>query len=427
MKTPLQIFGAAASVIFGLVVFAFVSTLTRVHLPPEDVREVTKPLADQALDAERPAATEIGMTLAEEGEAQLQVTADTGLWTQPIQLHARECVAVIAAVYGGRSPRALALQSVPPDNGRIAWSPVAPLAVTRSEGQVAAQVQWCEWEAHARTIVLETRSLLESSDYYTLPGKVHFAIYRGAWDRVGGFSRLRRGTFSSDALGAFPAEAAQSEIAGLVPAVARPLGGPIALTLDGARLIPTSAETYRALYERVRGDLETGVNPRVDPSQPPGVPWMTGLPLNLRELQGSLLDGHPLPSVQDAVIEAGPNTFRRTLAVIDRGRLGARCVTLVFTRALFGHAPNVRRYTPDRSERPVELESVGASARDTVCPAQGIALYTVPDTQQNPYTLRMYAQPESAREINARADGTPPESDEDATDERRSRHRRTRR
>lgn len=417
VKTPLQILGAAASVIFGLVAFLFVASVTRVHLPPENVREVTKALADRALDVERTTATELGMTLAEEGEAQLQVTADTGLWTQGIQLHPRECVAVIATVYGGRSPRALALQAGPPDNGRVAWSPVGPLAVTRSEGQVAAQVQWCDWEAHVRTIVLETRSLLESSDYYTLPGTVHFAIYRGAWERVGGFARLRRGTFSADALGAFPAEAAQSEIEGLVPAVARPLGGPITLTLDGARLIPASAETYRALYERVRGDLETGVNPRVDPSQPPGVPWMTGLPLNLRELQGSLLDGQPLPSVQDAVIEAGPNTFRRTLAVIDRGRLGARCVTLVFTRALFGHAPAVRRYGRDRTARPVDLESVGSSARDTVCPAEDIALYTVPDTLQNPYVLRVYAQPENAQ----------PESDEDAPSERRSRRRRTRR
>ena len=391
MKTTLRMLGLAISVVGGMFVFLFVAFAMRERLPPTPMRAITRAEALAALDGERQLATQLGMTLSEEGEAAVTLVDSVGVWRRPLALGARECVAVLVTAYGSQSPRAVAVQDAAADSSHITTYPLAPLSVHRGAEGLVAQAQWCNWDAQARVAVAETRGLDAVSDSPYREGVLHYAVYRGAWERVGGPTALTRGELSGQGLAALgPAPAVRAARA-QVPSGARLLGPAIDLTMAGARLLPASAATYQRLYDAVRGDLDAGVNPRVDPFAPPEDHWGLGLPVGFQEVTAAARRGAAQPPVHDAVLEAGFNRFRRVVLVVDRGRLRAPCVTLMFTRLVVGHGAGLMRH--EGAGPGVALAGEGNVVRDAACPASGVAIYTADDGDQETYRLDVYATP----------------------------------
>ena len=415
MSAALRGFGLAASAVAGaLAAWLTASALReRAHqraAPPAIGREA----AMRAFEEERALALSLGMTRSEEGDTALTRRTDIeGTWTLRVPVAARECVAVIAAVYGHHAPTALALQSVTDSSARIAADSSEPITVERTDGGVVLQVQWCQAEERPRNAVLETRAVALGPFAQPLAGTVHHAVFRAPWNVVGGPTRLRRGTPRAWALRQFPAAYAEEAAQRWVPADARPLGVAVPIRVQGARLIPGSAATYRALYARVKGRGEAAVNPRVDGSQVPGDPWEMGLPSNFTELYAALRGDVAGQRLQDPLFDAEPGRRRRVLAAVDIGRLGASCVALHFTRLLFLHGAALRRHGPDVDDVGVDLPPSENSVLDRVCPAAGVALYSVAEGDQEDWALRVYALPEPAA----------PAAPTGAAEPRRRRHR----
>lgn len=389
MKTTLRVLGLSISLVVAMFTFMFVAFGMRTRLPPLPLRAIDRAEALAVFEGERALATQLGMTLAEEGEAPVTLVDGVGVWRRPIALGARECVAVIVTAYGYQSPRAVAVQDLAADSSRITTYPVAPLSVHRGSEGLVAQTQWCNWDAQPRVAVAETRGTdtLMNSPYHE--GVLHFAVYRGPWSRVGGPLALTRGELSSAGLASLGPEPAVLAGQSQVPPGARSMGAAIDLTMGGARLLPASATTYQRLYDAVRGDLDVGVNPRVDPFVPPGDRWGLGLPVNFRQVTESALRGARQPPLHDAVIEVGENRFRRVLLVVDLGRLGASCATLVFTRLVVAQGASLTRH--QGAGPGVALPSQGNVVIDRQCPASGVAIYTASDSDQETYRLNVYA------------------------------------
>ena len=389
MKTTLRVLGLSIALVGGMFAYLFVAFGMRARLPPEPLRAVTRAEALAALDGERAVAAQLGMTLSEEGEEAVTAVDGVGVWRRPIALGARECVAVIVAAYGYQTPRAVAVQDVAADSSRITAYPLAPLSVHRGSEGLVAQAQWCNWEAQARVAVAETRATdpVTSSPYHE--GVLHYAVYRGPWERVGGPGSLTRGELSAPGLAALGAAPAVLSAQPQVPAGAQLLGPAIDLTMAGARLLPASAATYQRLYDAVRGELDVGVNPRVDPFVPPGDRWGLGLPVNFQQVVAAVRRGATPPPLHDAVLAVGVNRFRRVVLVVDRGRLGASCATLMFTRLVVAQRAALTRHDGDGPG--TELRAEGNVVLDEACPARGVAIYTADDTDQEAYRLNVYA------------------------------------
>lgn len=391
MNSTLRVLGLAVSLVGAMFASMAVAFGMRERLPAPPLRAITAAEAAVAFDVERAAAAQLGMTLAEEGEAPVTTVNGLGVWRRPVALGAQECVAVIVSVRGYQAPRAVALQHPAADSSRITRHPTRPLSVHQGNEGLAAQAQWCNWEPGSAVAVAETRSLDPDLASPFRDGVLRYAVYRGPWARVGGPAALTRGELSARGLADLGPEPAVLAGAALMAGNARSLGAPIDITLAGARLVPANATTYRRLYEAVRGRLEEPVNPRVDPFVPAGDRWGLGLPVNAREVIAGVLRGADAPPLHDPVIEVGRNRFRRVIAVVDRGRLGASCVRLTFTRLVVGHGARVYRYDEGDSDVGSALATQGNVATDVSCPATGVTTYAVDDTDQETYRLNVWA------------------------------------
>jgi len=358
---------------------------------------ITREAAMRAFDEERAVARSLGMTRSAEGDAPLERRSDAqGTWSLRVPVDARECVAVIAAVYGHHAPAALALQSVTDDASRIAADSSEPITAERTDGGLVLQVQWCQAEERPRSAVLETRAIASGAFPQPLTGTVHYAVFRAPWNAVGGPMRLLRGTPRAWALRQFPPAYAVEEGDRAIPAGATALGVAVPIRTQSARLIPGNAATYRALYERVRGAGAAAVNPRVDASQLPGDPWESGLPSNFTELYTSLKGDGPGPRLHEPLFDAGGGR-RRVLAAVDVGALGAPCVALHFTRLLFLHGASLRRHDAgDAGAAGTELAAQENAVVDRRCPAGGVSLYSVAEGDQEAWLLRVFALPAPA-------------------------------
>lgn len=393
--------------------------------PPAIARAAT----DRAFAAESALAESLGMTRGEAGEAPVLPRTDAlGVWTLRVPVAARECVAVIAAVYGHHAPTALALQSVTDDPSRIATAPAEPITVDAAGGGVVTQVQWCQAEERPRQAVLETRAIAEGAFPRPLTGTVRYAVFRGSWSAVGGVAALRRGAPRAWVLRQFPPEYAVAEGDRAIPPGASPLGVAVPLRTQAARLIPGHAGTYRALYAMVKGRGTAAVNPRVDAAQLPGDPWESGLPNNFRELFDGLRGEAPAPRLHEPLFD-GSDGRRRVLAVLDTGALGRGCVALHFTRLLFLHGATLRRH--DAGGGDTELTPQANAVVDRRCPAAGVSLYSAPEGDREDWLLRVFALPE-APEAAGTATATAAESGAEPTPASgetpaRRRHRRRRR
>ncbi|MFO0604467.1 MAG: hypothetical protein U0324_14900 [Polyangiales bacterium] len=391
----LRALGFGASAVAGVVAAWLTAQGLRArrHLT-EPPPAITRDAAMRAFDEERAVARSLGMTRSAEGDASLERRSDSqGMWSLRVPVDARECVAVIAAVYGHHAPMALALQSVTDDASRIAADSSEPITVERTDGGLVLQVQWCQAEERPRSAVLETRAIASGAFPQPLTGTVHYAVFRAPWNVVGGPMRLRRGTPRAWALRQFPSAYAAEEGERAIPTGATALGVPVPLRTQSARLIPGNAATYRALYERVRGAGTEAVNPRVDASLLPGDPWESGLPSNFTELYASLKGDGPGPRLHEPMFDAGSGR-RRLLAAVDVGALGAPCVALHFTRLLFLHGASLRRHeAAGEGAAGTELAAQENAVVDRRCPAEGVSLYSVAEGDQEEWLLRVFALP----------------------------------
>lgn len=393
----LRVVGCALSVLAGLAATWLTAhgLRERRHLteaPPAIPRDA----ALRAFETERVIARALGMTRSAEGDAPLTPrTGGQGSWTLQVPVAARECVAVIAAVYGHHVPVALALQSVTDDPSHIATDSSEPLTLERTDGGLVLQVQWCQAEERPRNAVLETRGIAMGASPRPLTGMVHYGVFRAPWNTVGGPMRLRRGTPRAWALRQFPPEYAVEEGNRSIPSDGRLLGVPIPIHTWGARLIPGTEATYRALYTLVQADSSHAVNPRVDASHVPGDPWESGLPNNFSELYATLRGNLPAPRLHEPVFDTGSER-RRVLAVLDTERLGAPCILLHFTRLLFLHGAALRRHDASTGSTGVALSSQENTALDRHCPARGVSVYSVAETDQEAWLLRVFALPAPA-------------------------------
>lgn len=409
----MRVVGVGLSVAAGLAAGGLTAHTLRVRRATEAPPSIERAAAMRAFEGERAVAAGLRMTLAEEGDAPVEKQgAVGGTWSRRVQVGARECVAVIATTYGNHAPVALALQSLSDDDTRIAAGMTRPLSLTRADGGLVAQAQWCDAEAHPRVAVFETRALTERVFDRPLTAAVHFAIYRAPWEVVGGPARLLRGELGGWAMRQMPPRFALDESAAHLPAGGQLVGVPVPVRPDGARLLPANADTYRVLYERVRGASDAVVNPRIDPSRPAGDPWGTGLPVDLLGVYRALRGEREGPRLHDPVFEVA-GARRRVLAVVDTRRLGAPCVTLMLTRVLYGHEAVVWRHGATPGDPGVRLPARENSVLDRHCLADAVVVYSVDDCDQEEWVLRVFAHapPEApAAPIAVPAVEAPPEA-----------------
>lgn len=103
---------------------------------------------------------------------------------------------------------------------------------------------------------------------------------------------------------------------------------------------------------------------------------------------------------------------RRLLAVVDTRRLGAPCVTLMFTRLLYAHEAVVWRHGATPGDAGVRL-AARENSIDRHCVADAVAVYSVDDRDQEEWVLRVFAHapPEApAAPVAAPAVEAPPEA-----------------
>ncbi|MFO0626975.1 MAG: hypothetical protein U0325_15295 [Polyangiales bacterium] len=321
------------------------------------------------------------MTLATRGTATLSMRGSVGAWSMPLPMQAGECVALVAGSDGRVRVHAAAIQGEARARDVISYD---AMSVGGNGGGAVAHVQWCEREAVTRVAVVAGEAV-NGGSRLAAEHTLHWAIYRGAWARVGGPAGLTRGRLRPESLASLGDDLAAQTADAVVP-VARRWGAAIPVTLGAARLLPADAETYEALIHASVAHENPRVNPRVDPITVPGAPWATGLPLNfaaVRENTAADLS----PPVHDPVVDLGFNDVRRVLAVVHRGRLGLPCAGIALVRGRFGYRPRVQAMAPDGSLRDLpERENV---ALDEQCPVDGPTVYLAPFNDHERWTLHV--------------------------------------
>ena len=375
-------------------------------------------LAEEAFERERAEATALGMVLAEELEEAPAVHSGYAWWSHGLEVAPRECVAVIATTSGHLVPSRLGL--LPPRDG---GSPIA--LVSQNPDGLVAHVQWCELEGRTLSIELQLRQPSEYEYGDGGAGTLRVAVYRGAWNRVGGPMRLTRGTIRANAFNGAPPSLAVEAARRLAPRNGTPLGPFYDIGFaSGARLIPFGLDTYALLYVAGANDAGVRVNPAVDRSEHDGG---AGFPASSRqgfhiayyamnvtappdasvaELNALLAAGRtPTFETLRAGVDAGAAPpshlpvagsnydFVRVLAVVDPAQLGADCIALTFTRLVFGERAAVSQLMVDPLRAALPLPSVENVATDTVCPttASSPRMYTVPRSDQAIYRFQAYA------------------------------------
>lgn len=338
-------------------------------------------VVQSALRAEGEVARAIGLAPAEHGTAALSLRGTSGAWSMPLRFRAGECMALLAGSEGRVRVQQVAIQGEARARDVIAHD---AMAVGGNGGGVLAHAQWCEREAVTRVAVV-TGEAVNGGSRLAADHTLHWAVHRGPWSTVGGPAGLTRGRLRAESLESLGDDLAVRLAEGVVPP-ARRRETEIPITLGAARLLPADAETYGALIHASVANDNPQVNPRVDPTVVPGAPWPTGLPINFASVRGSV--GADLsPAVHDPVTDLGFNDFRRVLAVVHRGRLGAPCAGVALVRNRFGYRPQVQAMQADGTVRELpERENV---ALDEQCPVQGPTVYLAPFRDHDRWTLHV--------------------------------------
>lgn len=332
-------------------------------------------------------ATSLSMTPSQQGEEGLSVTESGagGLWSRPIDLAARECVAVVAGVTGHQRVESLALRSSL-DPADQTWQ--AGVVSDAPGMALVAHVQWCTWEPRRLLAVLRTRAIDNNLPPRQWEGQARWRVLRGSWATVGGTAGLRRGTFSDDAVAALGVEPARERAVALG---ALPNATTLPIEVGAARLVPANERAWATLNAAVRGDTGEAVNPRVDAQPVSGAPFATGLPLNFAAMVARESGGALVP-VHDAVVPTDSNRFRRVLASVDPERLGPGCWKLQFVRLRYGAEASLGRFEPG-TRRVTSVTARENLAADERCAASGPVLYVTSDSDHAPWELRVSRAP----------------------------------
>jgi hypothetical protein len=346
---------------------------------------IAAPVVQRALRVEGEVARALGMSLAEQGTAALSLHGTAGAWSMPLRFRAGECVALLAASEGRVRVQQAAIQGEARARDVIAHD---AMAIGGTGGGVLAHVQWCEREAVTRVAVV-TGEAVSSGSRLAVEHTLRWAVYRGPWSTVGGPAGLRRGRLRAESLEGLGDDLAARLAESVLPLARRREGG-IPISLGAARLLPADAETYAALIRASVANDNPQVNPRVDPTAVPGVPWTTGLPINFASVRAGVR-ADLSPAVHDPVTDLGFNDVRRVLAVVHRGRLGEPCAGIALVRRRFGYRPQVQAIQRDGTVRDLpERENV---AFDEQCPALGPTVYIAPFRDHDRWTLHVLRAP----------------------------------
>ncbi|MBL8601529.1 MAG: hypothetical protein JNK72_06360 [Myxococcales bacterium] len=366
------------SAFFSAIVALMYATATRARHPPENAPPVAEALARRVHNTEVAVARALGMR--EPVEVTLPVLeADAGARghaSYTLSLGAETCAAVVVSVHGYHRIERLGLQHRAEGAERVSVMPPA-LVVAREPMGVTGQLQWCTHAPAELVMVLETRNLSPMLPPPVRGGTAIVTVLRGPSAEVGGVAALNRGTFSPEGLVGLGEGAALDRAASLEG----PSVGGLALPLrpGAARLVPSTAVTYRALLNSVQQRDDEPVHPRVEPEVVPGAWFTTGLPLEFSIVEQQASRGQTLPPVHDAVVQTGDRAFSRVLAVVDPRQLGRGCVRLGFVRHAVGLRARLARY--DRAsggETEVPMHENVAGLR--LCPSEGPTVFTT-DTQ----------------------------------------------
>lgn len=340
---------------------------------------------EHALRAEGEVARSIGLTPSAQGTAALTLSGTAGAWSMPLRVQAGECVALLAGIDGRVRVQQVAIQGEARAREVISHD---AMSVGGNGGGVLAHTQWCEREAVTRVAVV-TGEAVSSGSRLAAQHTLRWAVYRGAWARVGGPAGLTRGRLRAESLEALGDDLAANLAEGALPRTRR-RAPEIPISLGAARLLPADAETYAALIRASVLNDNPQVNPRVDPTVVPGAPWTTGLPINFATVRASVA-ADLSPAVHDPVTDLGLNDFHRVLAVVHRGRLGAPCAGVALVRGRFGYRPRVRAIQGDGAVRDLpERENV---AFDEQCPVQGPTVYVAPLSDHDRWTVHVLRAP----------------------------------
>lgn len=362
--------------LFGAFVF-------RDRLP---IPAIERSAARRAIDSERAVVQRMGMTVAGEGEGRL--TGREGTWTLPLQVGARECVAVIVATYGHHVPERAWIDGGSVDVASASIFSLDANADVRAVGDASGltlHVQHCGWAPEQLRVAVRTRAH-DTFSVTPTDGSLAYAVYRVPWDRIDGVAGLTRGRVTEAGMRRLGSEPARAQTLRAVPAGETLFGPTVTILAGAARLIPANEANQRLLRGAISAQAGETVNPNIDLSAVEGDTWqITAAPLD-PALSADAMFARMMPT-HDAVIELRDNVFVRVLAVVDRAALGRRCVTLLFSRDRYGYAAEVSRFVPS-GRALASLARRGNVALDRVCPATGTEIYVVPDSDQESYRLQ---------------------------------------
>ncbi len=362
--------------LFGAFVF-------RDRLP---IPAIERSAARRAIDSERAVVQRMGMTVAGEGDGRL--TGRRGTWTLPLEVGARECVAVIVATYDHHLPERIWIDGGSVDVGSVSIFSLDANADVRAVGDASGltlHVQHCGWSPERLRVAVRTRAH-DTFSVTPTGGSLAYAVYRVPWDRIDGVAGLTRGRVTEAGMRRLGSEPARAQTLRAVPAGETLFGPTVTIRAGAARLIPMNEANQRLLRGAISAQAGETVNPSIDLSAVEGDTWQITAPPLDPTLSADAMLARMTPT-HDAVIELRDNVFVRVLAVVDRAALGRRCVTLLFTRDRYGYAAEVSRFVLAGRSRS-SLVRRGNVALDTVCPATGTEIYVVPDSDQENYRLQ---------------------------------------
>jgi hypothetical protein len=154
---------------------------------------------------------------------------------------------------------------------------------------------------------------------------------------------------------------------------------PLRVDLRSALLVPPERATFLAAQ---RALMTRDARPLLAPYFEPAPAWLPQ-PVPLPEASG----------MESAALLRVTGGWERVLAVVDFDVLGPSCVAVTFARIAepAAGAPVVRVAIPSLAR--TELTERDGVWSDRVCPAVGLALYTIPADAAAPYDVRVFAIP----------------------------------
>jgi hypothetical protein len=390
---------AACSVTCGVVGAEIARPVSHEHVLPHEL--------DAAFATERRAAAEIGID-QQVASGLFPVAADSPSteWTSEVALEAGQC---LAAIVGMSEELEHEHQLRLVDIRDRANDVLASAAEDPSSPSVkVTQVQYCSPEPALLTVRVV---LAGHPSSVHPPTQLRYLVLRSPSGRRIALRQLNRTRLSTGVRRRAGADEAAALLA-TRPAMPGAVAAEVPITFaGGARLLPESRPTWLALLRAVSLESRTAQQPLVDRSWPAGAAVLSRPTTDPDAARGD----RPAPHGARIALDG---TIHRVLAAADLGDLGAPCVAVRFTRrTAHFKAPIVRRVglatspgAPGFTLAATDLPLDGLVSTDRSCPAQGLALYVVPDGERADYGVQVFSEagaaPEGAAATPSAYDGS---------------------